>query len=243
MRRCVFLAQTKGRREKERERKRKGKEEEGKGRGGKGEREREIGSEALADTEKSQTPQPGIEHGTPANAADALQLSHRDKRYHQPVCLKFYRGRRPHNALLFPDVEHCAAFIKSCSEEFGLPHPAPLHGRAEMPPVYLPASKTNKSVHAEYVAACQTMHRRAAGISVFRSIWRSCFPHINLLNPWDVLLRHGDWRCATEDVLLRPGLAWLQWSRTSFRCAQLNTDVDSRTHDESLCLAKKKSCR
>ena len=46
----VFLAQTKGRREKERERKRKGKEEDGKGRGGKG--EREIGSEALAETEK-----------------------------------------------------------------------------------------------------------------------------------------------------------------------------------------------
>ena len=29
---------------------------------------------------KSQTPQPGIEPGTPANAADALPLSHRDKR-------------------------------------------------------------------------------------------------------------------------------------------------------------------
>ena len=45
-----FLVQTKGRREKERERKRrerrKGKEK------GKGEREREIGSEALAETEK-----------------------------------------------------------------------------------------------------------------------------------------------------------------------------------------------
>ena len=64
--------------------------------------------------------------------------------------------------------------------------------------------------------------------------------HLNLLNPWDVLLRHGDWRCATEDVLLRPGLAWLQWSRTSFRCARLNTDVDPRTRDESLRLAKKK---
>ena len=91
------------------------------------------------------------------------------------------RGRRPHNALLFPDVEHCAAFIKRYSEDFGLPHPAPLHGRAEMPPVYLPASKTYKSVHAEYVAACQNMHRRAAGISVFRSIWRSCFPHIKFM--------------------------------------------------------------
>ena len=46
-----FLTQTKGRREKERERKRKGKEEEGKEKG-KGQREREVGSEALAETEK-----------------------------------------------------------------------------------------------------------------------------------------------------------------------------------------------
>ena len=49
--RDFFLAQTKGRREKERERKKKGKEEEGKEKG-KGEMEREIGSEALAETEK-----------------------------------------------------------------------------------------------------------------------------------------------------------------------------------------------
>ena len=38
---------------------------------------------------KSQTPQPGIEPGTPASAPDALPLSHRDKRHHQPVCFKF----------------------------------------------------------------------------------------------------------------------------------------------------------
>ena len=82
-----FLAQTKGRREKERERKRKGKgkEEEGKEKG-KGKLEVKLWQKR----KKSQTPQPGIEPGTPANAADALPLSHRDKRYHQPVCLKFY---------------------------------------------------------------------------------------------------------------------------------------------------------
>ena len=65
------------------ERKRKRKKEEGKG-------GKEIGSEALAERKKSQTPQPGIEPGTPANAADALPLSHRDKRHHQLVCSKFY---------------------------------------------------------------------------------------------------------------------------------------------------------
>ena len=41
----------------------------------------------MAETEKSQTPKPGIELGTPANAAHALRLSHRDKRHHQPVWL------------------------------------------------------------------------------------------------------------------------------------------------------------
>ena len=39
---------------------------------------------------KWQTPKPGIESGTPANVTDALPLSHRDKRHHQPVCSKFY---------------------------------------------------------------------------------------------------------------------------------------------------------
>ena len=67
-----------------RERKRKGKKEEGKG--GKGKLEVKLWQKQ----KKSQTPQPGIEPGTPANAADALPLSHRDKRHHQLVCSKFY---------------------------------------------------------------------------------------------------------------------------------------------------------
>ena len=72
------LSQTKGRRERERERKRKGKEK------GKGKLEVKLWQKRKT----SQTPQPGIEPGTPANAADALPLS-RDTRHHQPVCLKF----------------------------------------------------------------------------------------------------------------------------------------------------------
>ena len=38
----------------------------------------------MAETETIQTPQPGIEPGSRANAADALPLSQRDKRLHQP---------------------------------------------------------------------------------------------------------------------------------------------------------------
>ena len=72
-----FLAQTKGRRERERK---------GERRKGKGNWKWSFGRNG----KKSQTPQPGIEPGTPANAADALPLSHRDKRHHQLVCSKFY---------------------------------------------------------------------------------------------------------------------------------------------------------
>ena len=90
-----FLAQTKGRRKKERKRKRKGKEEEGKEEEGKekgkGGREREIGSEALAETEKNRKrPSRESNPGPQQTRLIALPLSHRDKRYHQPVCLKFY---------------------------------------------------------------------------------------------------------------------------------------------------------
>ena len=67
-------------------------------------KEGEIGSEALAGTEISQTPQPGIEPGTPANAVDALPLSHRDKRHHQPVCLTILSALPPlHNK----GIIHC----------------------------------------------------------------------------------------------------------------------------------------
>ena len=59
-----FLAQTKGRREREGERKRKGRKRTGKEKG-----KWEV--KLWQKRKKSQTPQPGIEPGTPANAADA----------------------------------------------------------------------------------------------------------------------------------------------------------------------------
>ena len=66
-----------------RKRKRKGKKEEER-------RERKLEVKLWQKRKKLQTPKPGIEPGTPANAADALPLSNRDKRHHQLVCSKFY---------------------------------------------------------------------------------------------------------------------------------------------------------
>ena len=93
------------------------------------------------------------------------------------------RGRRPHNALTFLEIEMCVSFIKGHAEEFGLPFPAPLHGRDGHPPIFLPVSQTYKSVHAEYVRSCALANMRKAGISVFRSIWKACLPHIKFMTP------------------------------------------------------------
>eukprot|EP00117_Sycon_ciliatum_P031475 scpid39140/ scgid24612/ len=53
-------------------------------------------------------------------------------------------GRRPHNALTFNVVKVCADFLKQYAEEFGLPFPAPVHGRADRPPIFLPSSQSKK---------------------------------------------------------------------------------------------------
>ena len=53
-----------------------------------------------------------------------------------------------------------------------------------MPPTYLPASKTVKAIHAEYVASCRAENDqvRVARISVFRNIWKSCSPHVQIMS-------------------------------------------------------------
>eukprot|EP00117_Sycon_ciliatum_P049536 scpid43066/ scgid1282/ len=63
-------------------------------------------------------------------------------------------GRRPHNALLYANVKRCVQFINNHAEVNGIPHPAPLRGRDDAPPVFLPATQTYKSVHALYKESC-----------------------------------------------------------------------------------------
>ena len=91
------------------------------------------------------------------------------------------RTRRPHNALTFPVVKACVQFIKNHADEFGIPHPAPLHGRATDPPVFLPASHNFKTVHVKYVASCADI--RPVGYSSFRGIWHQCLPNIKFMTP------------------------------------------------------------
>ena len=52
-----------------------------------------------------------------------------------------------------------------------------------MPPIFLPASGTYKSVHKEYVTSCTAAKYRAAGIEIFCNIWHQCVPHIKFMSP------------------------------------------------------------
>ena len=90
-------------------------------------------------------------------------------------------GRRPHHALTFDEVKFSADFIKAFANEFGMPFPSPLHGRANKPPTYLPASQNYKSVHKKYMTACAESGVRACGKSAFNLIWKSCFPHVTFM--------------------------------------------------------------
>ena len=66
----------------------------------------------------------------------------------------------------------------------GFRHPAPLQGRDAMPRVFLPASKTVKDIHAEHVVSCRAEDDkvRVASISVFRYIWKSLCPHVQIMS-------------------------------------------------------------
>ena len=92
-------------------------------------------------------------------------------------------GRRPAHSLQFSQVEHVVKFIKSLSEKFGIPHPAPLHGRSTRTPVFLPANFTYISCHQKYLEACREAKIQPVGFTSFRSIWLQCIPHNQIITP------------------------------------------------------------
>ena len=76
-------------------------------------------------------------------------------------------------------------FITSYASEYGLPMPVAPHGRDNHPPIYLPTSDTKLVVFKKYVEACNsyTPVRKSVGLILLKSIWLSCLPHIQLMEP------------------------------------------------------------
>lgn len=76
-------------------------------------------------------------------------------------------------------------FITSYASEYGLPMPVAPYGRDNHPPIYLPTSDTKLVVFKKYVEACNsyTPVRKSVGLILLKSIWLSCLPHIQLMEP------------------------------------------------------------
>ncbi len=66
---------------------------------------------------------------------------------------------------------------------YGLPQPAPLKGRDDIPPIYLPSFKHKKFIHEQYVQAAVAGTIRASKITLFLSIWLQCCSHIKVTKP------------------------------------------------------------
>eukprot|EP00117_Sycon_ciliatum_P006959 scpid48468/ scgid2473/ len=96
-------------------------------------------------------------------------------------------GKRPKHALSFSAVSNVVKFMKSYAEQFGIPHPAPLHGRAGTPTTYLPASSTVVTIHKSYVASCTVRHLQCelwgTIVSVRYGRIACLMPHVEIMSP------------------------------------------------------------
>lgn len=90
------------------------------------------------------------------------------------------KGRRPHHALSFQDIERVVHFILAYGKDHGLPQPAAPRGRADIAPTYLPASTTKLAVHGLYVEGCQAANVRVVQRCAFNVIWRQMCSHIKV---------------------------------------------------------------
>jgi hypothetical protein len=92
-------------------------------------------------------------------------------------------GKRPHNAFSFSEIKEVVEFIKNYADETGLPQPAAPRGRDNIPPIFLPCDATKKGIHAEYVEICTETGTKAVSLTVFKSTWSNCLPHIKIASP------------------------------------------------------------
>ena len=109
----------------------------------------------------------------------------------------------PHNTFSFETVEFIASFISNYAELYGLPQPAAGRGRAETPPIYLPARDGYNLVHKKYVEACASRSIRAAKYHAFVGIWHKILPHIKFMSPrTDVCHYCESYRVAIKEAIL-----------------------------------------
>ncbi|XP_078328084.1 uncharacterized protein LOC144623518 [Crassostrea virginica] len=88
-----------------------------------------------------------------------------------------------HHSLKYEDIRLVVQFISNFADEFGLPQPAALRGRDDVPPIYIPSDMTTKDIHGKYIESCP--NDRHVHYSTFCNIWNQCLPHIRIAKPRD----------------------------------------------------------
>ena len=92
-------------------------------------------------------------------------------------------GKKPSHSLKYEDIRLVVQFISNFADEFGLPQPAALRGRDDVPPIYIPSDMTKKDIHGKYIESCP--NDRHVHYSTFCNIWNQCLPHIRIAKPRD----------------------------------------------------------
>ena len=94
-------------------------------------------------------------------------------------------GKLPSTTYPFEVVQDVVHFINNPAEVHGLPQPAARSGRADTPPIYLPASQNFKIVHQFYVKAAmeQDPSRRVMEYRSFVDVWHKCMPQVKFMTP------------------------------------------------------------
>jgi len=94
-------------------------------------------------------------------------------------------GKVPKSTYPFEVTYEAIQFIKNFAEIHGLPQPSARCGRADIPPIYLPASYNYKIVHDIYVKSLMEMDasQRITQYRSFIDIWHKCIPEIQITSP------------------------------------------------------------
>ena len=94
-------------------------------------------------------------------------------------------GKIPKSTYPYEVTHGAVQFIKNFAEIHGLPQPSARHGRADMPPIYLPTSYNYKIVHDIYVKSLmeKDASHRIMQYRSFIDVWHKCIPEVQFMSP------------------------------------------------------------
>ena len=94
-------------------------------------------------------------------------------------------GKVPKTTYLHEVIFRVVRFIKKFAEIHGLPHPSARCGRADIPPVYLPASHNYKTVHDINVKSVMEKNalQRVMQYRSFIDVWHKCILEVQFMTP------------------------------------------------------------